>query len=367
MPNEKQVAAQLEIKPTTAMNARTAAVIGSAAFLALLLVFLLIGGNGDFFAQRTTITTYLPDATGLSTISEVRLAGIRIGNVTYVGFSGSLDPQRAVRVNIRMLKRFLKNIPVDSQTDIDTDTLVGSAFVDISPGKSPVQLGENGVLQSEPLKAAEDRADQIRVLQSNFSQIDDLLVQASSPNTQLGQFVMGSAEYDKVMSGIGDFDRSLHTLITPQSQLGQAFYSLDMYNRIHALITNVDATLQSIQNGQGTAGKLLASDDQYNAALKQISSLRKTLADLNAGKGGLGVMLQDDATYLRLQRLLASTDASIASLTSGEGRVGQLLASEQLYESLRGSLQSMEELIRDVRDNPRKYLRFRVRGGGPRK
>jgi phospholipid/cholesterol/gamma-HCH transport system substrate-binding protein len=61
-----------------------------------------------------------------------------------------------------------------------------------------------------------------------------------------------------------------------------------------------------------------------------------------------------------VQRLLASTDASLASLNAGEGRVGQLLASQQLYESLHGSLVKMQALIRDLREDPRKYMRIKV-------
>ena len=163
MPKDTRVAAQLEIKPTAAMGIRTLTVIGSAVFLSLLLTFLLFGGDNDLFAQRATITTFMPEATGLGTDSEVRLDGIRIGKVDEVGFSGLLDPQRAIRVKIRILKRYLKSIPLDSQTDIDKDTLVGYAFVDINLGKSPEPVGEDGVLQSEPLKKAEDRADELRV------------------------------------------------------------------------------------------------------------------------------------------------------------------------------------------------------------
>jgi phospholipid/cholesterol/gamma-HCH transport system substrate-binding protein len=87
--------------------------------------------------------------------------------------------------------------------------------------------------------------------------------------------------------------------------------------------------------------------------------LKSTLADANAGKGKFGPWLQDDAGYRRLKALLAATAATIASLNAGEGVTGRLLANAQLYESLEGSLRNMEQLLRDVREHPRKYLRVK--------
>jgi phospholipid/cholesterol/gamma-HCH transport system substrate-binding protein len=74
----------------------------------------------------------------------------------------------------------------------------------------------------------------------------------------------------------------------------------------------------------------------------------------------LGSLLQNDDTYRRLQQMLASTDSMLASLNAGEGRAGELLTSQQLYESLNGQLREIENLLRDLRGNPRKYLRIKV-------
>jgi phospholipid/cholesterol/gamma-HCH transport system substrate-binding protein len=346
---------ELEIKPTAAMKARVLAIMLIAAFLGIFLSYLMFGGGGDFFAQKTTLTTYMPDATGLATASEVRLSGIRIGKVDSVEFSGLLDPQRAIRVQASILKRYLKSIPIDSQTDIGSDTLVGYAFVDINEGKSATPLGEGGILQSEPLKQAVDRADMVKVLQNNLDRVDQILIDVSSGQTKLGQFVRGDAEYNQLLSGIGNFDNAMHAFITPRSQVGQAFFSLQMYNQIRDSVLRADNTLLAIQRGEGAAGKLFASDAQYDDLVRQLTGLRASLADLNASP-----MMQNDQSYRSLQKMLAATDSLLNSLNAGEGRTGQLLASPQLYESLNGSLRAMQEMLRDLQSNPRKYLRFNV-------
>src|ERR1700722_10600520 len=127
--------AELEIKPTAKMRLRVLAVILIGVALSSLEMYLLVGGGTDLFARRTTLTTYLPDGTGITTDSEVRLSGIRVGKVRKVELSGSLDPRRVVRVEMRVLARYLKDIPADSLTDINADTLVASKFIDIAEGK----------------------------------------------------------------------------------------------------------------------------------------------------------------------------------------------------------------------------------------
>lgn len=340
--------AELEIKPTSGMRLRVLGIIVAGIAISLTLVYLLLGG--DFFAQRTTITTYMPDATGLDTTSEVRLSGIRIGSVEKVTLSNSLDRQRAVEVRLRVLTRYLKGIPSDSRTDISADTLVGSQFVDIAEGKSPIPISENGVLSSEPVKEAEDRADLIKSVQDRLKQVDAILVDMSSNQGGLGRFFLGQGEYDQLLAVVSNFDNAIHTFLNPKSDLGKTFYSLELYDRIRTPLLNLDQTLMSLQNGQ-----LFASDQQYDDALAQIRDVRASLARLNSAN-----ILQDDEAYRRIARLLADTDQTIASLNAGEGRAGQLLASPQLYESLNGSVGGMETFLRDLRENPHKYLRYKI-------
>jgi len=354
--------AELEIKPTARMRLRVFALVAAATGISLVLMYLLVGGGRDFFAQRTTLTTYMPDSDGITPDSEVRLSGIRIGTVQSVELSGLLDPRRTVRARMRVLTRYLKSIPQDSQTDVGSDTLVSFKFIDIAEGKSPIPIKEDGVLQSEPVQQAAYHEDQIKTIQKNLAEVDQILANMSSPDTQIGQFMVGEQLYDKILARVRGFDSALHTFLTPQSDLGKAFYSAEMYNRIHDRVAQVDKVLASIQNGEGTAGHLFASDEQYNEVLRELTSLRSTLADVNAGKGRLGAALQDDASYEEVTRMLSATDAKIASLIAGEGQAGRLLSNAQLYEALNGSLRRMEEFLRDLRENPRKYLRFKPFG-----
>jgi phospholipid/cholesterol/gamma-HCH transport system substrate-binding protein len=346
--------AELEIKPGAAANARVAAVIVIAIAISLSFIWLLTGGGTKLFSPHTTLTTFVPDAAGLGKGSEVRLSGIPVGNVTGISVSGSLDPQRIVRVDMTVDTRFLKNIPQDSQAGIRADTLIGDQFISIDEGNSPVPISENATLRSEPIKQAADRADLIKALHDELQQVDDLVSQASTANTQIGATVLGSKEYDQVLMRVDAFQKAMHALVGPNSQVGQALFSTTLYSRVQDYVTGIDKTLASIQRGEGAAGHLFASDRQYTDLLKQLRDFRKSLAD--AGKG-----LQDDAGYRAIRKMLAETDATLASMNAGEGSTGRLLRDRQLYESLNGSLKGMRILLEDLKLNPQKYLKYHVR------
>jgi phospholipid/cholesterol/gamma-HCH transport system substrate-binding protein len=344
---------ELEIRPSAAAQARAAVVILAAAGITVTFIYLLTGGGTQFSSPHTTLTTFVPDAAGLVRGSEVRLSGIPIGNVEKVDISGFMDPQRVVRVDMKVDARFLQNIPSDSKTTISADTLIGNQFVSIDEGTSPTPISQNAMLPAETSTDTIDQADLILALQDELRQADAIITQMSSPDTQLGAFVLGSKEYDELLKQVTSFERAMHTFVGPDSRLGPALFSDALYTDIRKDVAKVDDTLSAIQRGEGMAGRLFASDDQYNDLLRRLRDLRQSLA--HARKG-----LNDDASYRRIDELLARADATIAAFNAGEGPAGRLMRDRRLYESLTGSLREIRKMLGDVRAHPEVYQRYKL-------
>ncbi len=351
---------ELEIRPTAAARMRVSGVIVLASFIIAVFVFLLTGGGKNLFESKTTLTTYMPDVTGLSEKAEVRLSGIPIGSVRKIEFSGELDPQRAIRVQAQVSSRFLKSIPQDSETSITADTLVGWDFVSIAEGKSAIPVSENGVLRSEPVRQASDRADLMRTTQTELRRIDELLVQISSGGTPVGQFVMGEQVYDDLLAKVSSFESAVHAFVGPRSQIGQGLFSMTLYDKVRKPLLQLDTLLAGIQRGEGAGGKMFADDAQYLTFVRTLRDLHNALADMNQGKGPMGQMLTDPAAYENAAKLLRQTDAMLASLNAGEGPIGNYLRDPRVYESLNGSLRNLQAFLADFRENPKKYLRYKV-------
>lgn len=343
----------IEIKPTSAAMTRVAAVIFSAIAISAVLCYLLTGAGTKLFSPHTTLTTLVPDAAGVFPGSEVRLSGIPIGNVTRVGVSGYSDALRIVRIEMKVDAQFLKNIPKDSKAVITEDNLLGGQFVSIEEGRDPLPIEENALLAGVPLQQAVDQADLIRSLQDKLRQTDELVTQLSTPATPMGAFVLGSKEYDEVLTRIAAFEKGLHASLSSDSSLGQALFSEKMYDEIAGQAAGVDKLLVSIQKGEGAAGRLFAGEEQYRDLLKQLRQLHRSLADINAGKTGL---LHDDAAWKQLQTMLADTDRLIVAFQKNKS-----VNDRRLYDSLNQTLLSIKSQLADFGGDPKSYLRLDLR------
>jgi len=113
MPSPEQIA-WAKVRVTT--------MIACAVAIASVLVYLLLGG-AEFRQPALTIHTYFIDLSGLEKGNPVRFNGIRVGKVTATALSHSPDPQKVVRVDMLIVRRYARSIPQDSTAVVAADLL----------------------------------------------------------------------------------------------------------------------------------------------------------------------------------------------------------------------------------------------------
>ena len=91
---------------------RVAMAVVAALAIVTALVYLMTGGT--LFTAKSTVYTYVPDATALSSDSPVRVNGVDVGRVRKVALSGSNQPNRVIRVSMEIESEHMRDIPVDS-------------------------------------------------------------------------------------------------------------------------------------------------------------------------------------------------------------------------------------------------------------
>lgn len=113
-------------------------------------VVLLVAGGFLAFAYQTgdvkpvsgyTVSAKFGDASGLSTGSEVRIGGIKMGVVS--GLDLDSDTYQAV---VHMQLKADAKVPEDSSARIVGDGLLGDKYVAIEPGGSDVMLADGGAI-----------------------------------------------------------------------------------------------------------------------------------------------------------------------------------------------------------------------------
>ncbi len=127
------------------MRANRSLEIGTGLFVllglaALLFLSVQLPTNGLKFSLSKPVgyevTAQFDNIGDLKVGSPVRMAGVRIGQVTQIDFDTNTD---RAKVWLRINPRF-NQIPMDSSASIDTEGLLGGQYVAISPGGMPTYL-----------------------------------------------------------------------------------------------------------------------------------------------------------------------------------------------------------------------------------
>jgi phospholipid/cholesterol/gamma-HCH transport system substrate-binding protein len=328
-------------------------VVAISAFSVLtVLVYLLSGGT--WLKPKVSLTTYIPDSTGLEPDADVLLNGVKIGKVASVRLARSKDPNRVIEVRLTIEDAFLPYIPDDSVTTVDSANFLGDKYININMGRSPQHVRAGGELRHPPPSNLMQNID-LRQFDEQLRTIDQIIQDIQAGKGPLGQFVVSDALYQQFLDGAAKIEKKMRAATASQSQLGQALYSAAQYDSMTASLRKVDDRIAQFQ-----ANPLLRDTTQYDQIRDQLAQVRHTLADLNAGKGSGGDLIASDAAYVEWNRRLAAWIENVDALNSGEGAVGHMLSNAQMYESWNGALRQLQTTMKEFREDPRKFLRIKL-------
>lgn len=254
------------------------------------------------------VTVRFDDVGALAIGDDVTVSGVRKGKVRRLVLT-----DRGVEVDLLLYKDVV--LRKDATFAIRNMGVMGERFIAIAPGKS-----------AEPF---------------DLSQPVD------------GQYDTGLPE---VMGLLGDMIVELRSVVASMKQTVASDSSLASFNRT---VANLEAVSHSIRFA------LDRNDKKIDAAVNNFVTASDQLRELvvrSAGPAERSMGRIDDATE-RMERIIGRLDsvASAASrfadqLENGDGSLQLLLEDRALYDDLRRTASSIDELVADIRVNPKKYL-----------
>ena len=139
-------------------------------FAALLFLSMQLPANGLKFSFKKPagydVTAQFDNIGDLKVGAPVRMAGVRIGQVTKIDFD--TNTERA-KVWLRIDPRF-NQIPADSSAAIDTEGLLGGQYIAISPGAMPTYLTNGSrILETQSALVLENLINKFFATEANKS------------------------------------------------------------------------------------------------------------------------------------------------------------------------------------------------------
>lgn len=335
----------------------------AALSLLAFLIFLMTSTHG-IFVSRSPLYTYLDDSAAIADGAPVRLNGITVGKVSHIGLSGESAPNRVVKATLDVENSYLPSIPVDSQAGIAAENLLGTKYINIKKGRSPVPVQPGAELKSLDTREFADVVQQgystLASLDGIFKKLDGIIDSIQVGKGTIGKLLSNDELYKKVVTLADEGNKLVATLNSDTSTFGKLTHDDALYNDVRGTISRVNALADGLQQGQGTAGKLLKDPALYDETRATVGDVRQLLTNLNDGKGTAGKLLTSDELHSQLLATMTRLDSILDKVNSGRGTIGQLLVNPSLYQTLDSTSLEIRGLIKDFRANPKKFLRIKL-------
>ncbi len=357
MPSQKQLKwSQLKVGLTVLI-----------ASITLAILILLMSGTGGLFTKKIILRSYFDNAGGLREGAPVRLQGVDIGNVSKIRIVP--DPARKltpVEVILKVSSKFLPSLRKDSLSTLATAGVLGEVYVDIdsSQARGP-QVDDGDVLATRESPQIEDvvRASQstLQNLDALEKRVDRILAFVESGQGSFGKLIYDPALYNRLNSTVAQFQGLVGDVANGKGSLGKLLVDDELYRNANGTISKLNGIIDDLNAGKGTAGKFLKDPTLYNTANDTIANVKKMTDDINAGKGAIGVMAKDQEFAAKLKNTMSKLSDLTDKLNSGEGTAGKFLKDSALYDNTNKLLVDTQDLIKAIRQNPKKYLTIHLK------
>lgn len=302
----------------------------AAAITVLAVAVFFIGETGAVFGERYKLVTLMPSASGLIEGAGVRVAGQDVGKVDRIEFvpvAQRQNPDHVLLVTLAINRSVGEQIRADSEARIRTQGLLGDKIIDITPGSLEAPILEEG-----DTLASAAALDYEQALGSAAALVEDL----------------GTI--------LRDFRLIADSLLAGRGTAGRLLMDTSLYVELLETSRSMNEFLGAVGRGEGALAQMAQDTRLYDDLRSIIAGLDTLTASLVSGEGTFSRLLTDETLYVQLTNTSARADSMLAALESGEGTLGQLLSDQELYESLLKLLVDVQGVVKELRENPRKYV-----------
>lgn len=345
---------------------------GVFIFLALLFFaggVLLMGQKTKMFVTKGAMRVVMNDVVGLKVGAPVWLAGVDVGLVTDILFA---DPKNSneVSIDIEVDTEAMKKIGADSKITIKTRGLMGEKYVDILPSlhysdKPPALLQGSSVAKLD---------DVIQKAGDAFDKVNGIIDNIDKGKGTLGKLNKDETLYSNVARLAVEMKDLVVTINHGEGTLGKLNRDPEPYNKLIAILNRADRTLQDIQASDGTLNKLIYDKALYtkltalaDKSIQAADDVRDLNKKITSKDGTIGLLLNDREFYDKGISLLTRAESSVkaieevtAKVKNGEGTAGKFVNDKALYDKMNKMVDDLDALVKDFKENPRKYIKFSV-------
>lgn len=279
----------------------------------------------DFFSNSAYYYTIYDKIGGLAESSPVEINGFKVGVVQSIDF---VNPESGrLLVSFSVSKDF--RLPKNTYAEIVPVSLLGGMKVQFVYGNGPGTYEDGDTI---PGRLAVSVIDKVETeLLPLKDKISNLLIVLDSVITSVDNLM--DPEFRKNIAGtvahLNGTTESLDNILSSREKELKA--TLDNVNKFTKMLSDNSASMGKTFDNLEAITDTLAAADIYTSVSKLKESLEKT-------------------------------SILIDNLNNGKGSAGQFMTNDTLYTNLTNSLESLNVLLLDMKENPKRYVHFSLFG-----
>jgi phospholipid/cholesterol/gamma-HCH transport system substrate-binding protein len=274
--------------------------------------------NRNLYDKTRTFYAEYSNVQGLAPKSPVTINGLKVGSVSEITFH---PWKRGVLV---------AHLNLTDDIEFSVNSIAQIYSPDFISGKSlkiNIALDEDAIAKSGDTLIGEVDSGIMGMINEQIAPLQ----------SKVESFVVHT---DSVMQNING-------LMDAQNQ-NNIKESLESLNSILSRLKNTAGYVESIAREDGKLDSIIGN---ANKAMYNFSEISDSIKAVNIG-----------ATVAELQYSLESFNVILDSVKTGNGTMGKLMQDEELYNNLANASKELEELLREVKLHPKRFVHLSVFG-----
>jgi phospholipid/cholesterol/gamma-HCH transport system substrate-binding protein len=265
---------------------------------------------------------------GLEVSNPVVINGMRIGQVASMKFDPNLSGD--IIVELWVYNKF--PIPENSIARIFSSDLMGSKAVDIKLGNSPDLAKDSDTLatsiEASLMEEVNAQVQPIKAKAENLLASIDTLVVAF-------QTIFNESARNNLRESFDNLNQSFSNIQSATSTIDTLMVSEG--NRVASILKNIDSLTATLS----------ANREKFASIITNFEEISDSLASADI-----------PGTFNRANQTLDELETILAKINEGEGTIGMLMHNDTLYMELNKSAEELNLLLKDIRENPKRYVKF---------
>jgi phospholipid/cholesterol/gamma-HCH transport system substrate-binding protein len=284
----------------------------------------------NIFKKEDTYFVIYPDVNGLSISNPVLISGFKVGQVLDIEYIQ--DTTDLFRVSILMDSKY--KIKEGSVAQIHSMDIMGNRAIRILMGNGDgfhqsndtlIAAIEGGLVEQVNMEIAPLK----KKAESLISSLDSAIVIIRGIFNERTQENLRNT-FASIKTTIENLERStftLDTLLTAEK------------SKLARIFSNVESITANLKN----------NNEKLTTIINNFSNISDSLAKADIA-----------STLDKADKALQQFNETLYTINHGQGSISQLLNNDTLYQNIENASYHLSRLMRDLHENPKRYLHFSV-------